>query len=348
MAKAAKIAPIKKSPPAKIAPTPSNKSLEIPVIYLLPSETFKVLVQNKPGLKISAFLPPKEREITFSYDDASDVLPRKTPDTTLSIETPQLVWTQSLSPNNRVNHSNLGLNNPSLNTDAQKIPFLPGTIAINSVTIRNGLFRTKPYTLSNVRNDGTVCFGDGKGPQSLRAANTHFWMTNFTTDLNEKLVYSSCTCSSKKKTVDHDWAYCEFSKMARGEKAAIRSKKCKRVDCDCCRGRCPCTSYDCSCAKAVDFKKTYLAFVQGHKKLVPSLNTILGTEHTLYPKNADGVILVTKKCGIKLPPSAWKTTDFVTKPMVAIGFVKCLPSGDWSATFGATVIKVSNSKVRVY
>ena len=312
-----------------------QKVAEIPAIFLLPTETTKVLVQLKPALKISAFLPSRDREITFLVKDED-------PDSeaeTVSLTTPQLVLTQALHARE------LG---PIASPEPEAAPFTPGTIYLNSVSCREGKFRTKPYTLSNVNSNGSICFGDGNYPKSLRAANNYFWGSSFNADLQNHIVYKECKCIPRKR-INHDWVNCDFASEER-KRLRKPNLKCDEPSCDCCRGNCPCRADRCPCSKGIDFKKTCRDFVKRHKEQPSDLNTILGTKYVLHPAPAEGVALLTKKCGLNLPKGLWKPTVRPDQPL-AVGFVKSrLPLDNWSISFpnSKVVITLPSSKVKVF
>jgi len=176
-------------------------------IYLVPTETSKIVVQTAPDLKISCILPTKTRRISVSWDK-KEFIPTK-------IKTPTLVFQQILHKTEWHccdQSCSICRGHPAFcfcgpcKKNRQGRSANPVSI-YNLYELRNdpGKFPIKPYRMGNVYETGKVCFGRQNAPHSIRQANFNYWNSSFNNDFPD--VHGD----SNKSAVKHSRSVCNLN-----------------------------------------------------------------------------------------------------------------------------------------
>jgi hypothetical protein len=152
----------------------SNKKSSI--VYLIPSEADRVVVQTAPSLIISCIVPPTTRQVRAKYDKYSS-----NKGVAFELETPYLVWQQSFILWNR-KHSVDELYYPCFTCGWEKFAkhknsgrnFYKYFLHVLDEISKD--IQIAPYDMANIDiKSGWVCWGSIKTPRSLRQANFNFW-----------------------------------------------------------------------------------------------------------------------------------------------------------------------------
>lgn len=227
-------------------------------VFLLPSNTLKIIVQYRPRWTISCVLPPDLKTVKvlkykvatdddrYDYDDEDDEQTLKK-GSLLEIQTqvPSLLFSHEFY----VDHTRKTWPN------AHSSHYYLNAIDLS----KEDKLWVAPYGFSNVADDGSICFGAVGIPNNLRAANILFWESPFNLDYSFFEEEHKRQCKNlKHEYYDHISKCCEY---------VAHSCKCKKnhghyvnylrhegkyhADCACCKRICICSpshKKDCLCA----------------------------------------------------------------------------------------------------
>lgn len=236
-------------------------------IYLVPSETTKIVVQTSPDLKISCVFPPVTRHIKVSWDKETFV--------DVDVNTPSLLIQQVL----RQLPYNCCVD--CVDSDCEKckghpvICFCESCMQLKKRNLAGDpqsqynlyeMFEKKahvgfnliPFRMGNVYPTGRICTGQQSPPTTLRQINFNFWNSSFNNDFPE--VYgaahhdavkhhpSICRINKHKQNIPHIKGTAGFLPHP-ARKGCYRQieHKCKCFLKRLYHGRCPCLQGDCAC-----------------------------------------------------------------------------------------------------
>jgi len=225
------------------------------LLYLLPSNTLKIIVQYRPHWKISCVLPPDTKTVKMVdwYYDPDDHNNDENDDEDEDREpTFTTREAKTLVPSLLFTHN--------VHLDHYKNAFAGGQFFLNAIdlTKEDKLWIT-PYGFSNVANDGSVCFGSAGRPSNLRAANIVFWESPFNADYSQfgdehraeckSVVHGNYGHQSSKCCPNITKHACKCNKRHQHTHAAKYEKSC-----DCCSKRCECSVVHkmlCACRREI-------------------------------------------------------------------------------------------------
>ena len=154
-------------------------------IYLLSSETNRVVVQTQPSLVIHAICPPATRELLVDYKK------RKTENTvTLRVRTPTLLWSQIFTRWKQPHYDNgmcqcMGCMPPKEGHRDASVYYLH---TVNLSKCKPGYIHGATFCMGNCdshNEGGWVCFGSNRQGRSLRHSNGIYWGSIFNNSPNK-------------------------------------------------------------------------------------------------------------------------------------------------------------------
>lgn len=287
-------------------------------IYLLPTDTQKVLVKYAPKWLISCVLPDKRTTSSFRVkkyiDDEETWIERS-----LEINIPTLILSHSFVK-------------PWVEKSAVEQYFLLHAAEISDASIRAAMFR-----LANVYSSGKLCFGEisNEGlPSNLRKANSLFWGTPFNDDASPFYDLHSMKCSNKShENYEHqDEEFRHSCAFEREHQCACDSTdgnhrpgcECATEDCGCecvcaccvrtcnCECKCECCLNVCGCACNCELTEQYFDWIHGYAEQLRADYAIktqffLGDRYIGYNQPTSALFLSNDpKLEEWVPPKFWR------------------------------------------
>jgi len=250
-------------------------------IFLVPTETHKIVVKLQPSLGVSCFFQPKIRPLRASCDKHNEVdFFKKTPSLLLH----QVLFSQlNCGPFSACKicdfHSLLCYcqdcllvrksDTRSLRARRHRAIKSARYMLYEVIDPDKDCFQIRPYRIANVGERGSICFGGQTIPPSSRQANFNFWNSTFNNDYTEiHKPHRSSHCTNKhhgvrpfrncsgtfrnhslrcRKKVVHNCNCLQNDSYHKGDCLCFYRCQCP-CECLCCKNinicQCPCT---CSC-----------------------------------------------------------------------------------------------------
>lgn len=290
-------------------------------IYLLPSETTKVIVKYHPKWMISCVLPKSTKSIfAIKHDYDNDLLIERK----LFIEVPDLIISHSF-PKPWIKDSKL---EPYFN--------------INAINVESSNdIKTRPFRLANVYSSGSICFGEVGRPSNLRRANNYFWASPFNEDNCPFLHYHYLNCDTR----DHDH---DDEKRIIGQNKTLEHYSAMELDqvrekCSCCQNWCGCS---CQC----DLTECFYEWISNYSEFLSKqeyiINTSLfcGEKCFTYSKPLSALFI--SNCQDILDKVPMKSHHKDLKDTFVIGIAK-QQSDQWEVQINNLTMLFSNKEIEV-
>jgi hypothetical protein len=297
-------------------------------IYLLPTESIKVIVKYHPKWMISCILPETRRQIFVSCRDFdSDIDCQKS----IKIDVPSLILSHSIKKPWAI-HSKI-----------------KEYFSIHAIDLsKSDNVYALPYRFANVYSSGTICFGDvalDGLPKNLRQANNFFWSTQFNEDNSPffDMHYSQCR-QQEHDYYAHPWHIC----------INYPDSLCS---CLCCKGvcrcecKCECCTKICGCRCCCNLTKEFFEWVPSYfnyikeKQHVIKTKLFCGNKYFAYPDKAGAVFLSNKKKLLnEIPEKHWRFDPEGTSAIIGIAEQS---GNSWKINLGSFEFTIKNTQVTI-
>lgn len=159
-------------------------------IYLVPSETAKIVVQTLPDIKISCVLAAKKRRLEVSFDKEKILeVEVNTPDLLLQQVLLQVPYhCEEITCKECKGHDLICFCESCQRFKRQHFiddpitPYYLYELMAEKKYNGNNIFYIRPYRIGNVDPDGKICIGRQTPTPTLRQANFNFWNSSFNND----------------------------------------------------------------------------------------------------------------------------------------------------------------------
>ena len=295
-------------------------------IYLLPSETIKVIVKYHPKWMISAVIANTSKKIRtvkrlYDEEDATEELD-------ILIKIPNLIMSHSMQKPWVLNSK------------------IETYFSINAIDLKqtSGIY-VIPYRLANVYSSSNICFGDvalERKPSNLRQANNFFWSSPFNEDNCPYLDRHLQTCTERNH--DH-FDEKRIREQYEAEKLDPLEMEARiQADCACCFNECAC---ECTCDTTDlyhDWLNNYYELIKNQKYTL-STSLFCGERYFALDTPVSALFLSNHSKALNQVPEKIHRLD-CQKTKVAIGAAK--PSKDgWTVDFGGHIMDLTNEQIEV-
>ena len=298
-------------------------------IYLLPSETLKVIVKYHPKWMISAVIANTSKKIKTVkrlYDEHADEVDERD----ILVKIPDLIMSHSMQK-------------PWVSNSKIETYF-----SINAIDLQqtSGIY-VIPYRLANVYSSSNICFGDialERKPSNLRQANNFFWASPFNED--------NCPYLDKHLQICEERNHDHYDEKRIREQYESESEKLDVLEMEeRIQANCACCFNECACPCTCDTTDLYYDWLNNYYELLKNQKYTLST--TLFCGERYFAV-DTPTCALflsnhlealsKVPEKMHRLDCQNTK--VVIGAAK--PSKDgWTVDFGGHSIDLTNEETEV-